>query len=156
MHEHTLKRRIVTTLLALGPVVGGGAAIISNLIDRVDVRHQQLAYDAAERLAAAELLASAQQERSSNTRGYLLTGDPVFLERRLSARQEFATELEQLRRRGADEAALGSLNALVTRLGEHSDRAVALWPKDPARAVRVWHQEVRPIQERVSSDLTPT
>lgn len=155
MHEHVraLKRRIVTTLIGLGLVVGAGAAGISSLIDTIDVRHQQVAYQAAERMAAAELLASAQQERSSNARGYLLTGDPGFLEKRRSARQEFALELDHLERLGGDDAQLANLRALVTRLGESSDRALAVWPQDPARAVRMWDQEVRPIQERVSSDL---
>jgi CHASE3 domain sensor protein len=75
-HVRALKRRFVATLLGLGLVVGVGAAVIATLIDTIDVRHQQVAYEAAERMAAAELLASAQQERSSNTRGYLLTGTP--------------------------------------------------------------------------------
>jgi diguanylate cyclase (GGDEF)-like protein len=155
MHEHVrvLKRRIITTLLCLGLVVGVGAAVISSLIDTIDVRHQQVAYQAAERMAAAELLASAQQERSSSARGYLLTGDPAFLERRRSARQEFAAELDRLGRLGGDEPQLARLRELVTRLGESSDRALALWPQDSASAVRLWDQEARPIQERVAGEL---
>src|SRR5688572_30055823 len=155
MHEpvRVLKRRIITTLLVLGLVVGAGASAIASLIDTIDVRHQHVAYQAAERLAAAELLASAQQERSSNARGYLLTGDPSFLEKRRSARQEFALQLERLEQLAGDQAELRNVRALVTRLSESSDRALALWPRDASAAIHLWDQEVRPIQERVSSDL---
>jgi len=155
MHEHArvFQRRVITTLVGLSLIVGAGAAVMLHLIETTDVKHQQVAYTAAERMAAAETLAGAQQERSSNARGYLLTGDPAFLEGRRAARFNFATELDRLHELGSDEAKLDVLRALSARLTASSDRALEFWPQDAAGAVHAWDDEVRPIQERLSAEL---
>ena len=152
-YVRVLKRRVRVTLACLGLVVAAAALMIVNLIASLDVRHQQVAYQAAERLAAAEMLASAQQERSSNARGYLLTGDAAFLERRRSARLGFAAELERLHQLGGDEAEIATIVALATRLTASSDRALDTWPQDRALAVQLWDRESRPIQEQLAHEL---
>jgi diguanylate cyclase (GGDEF)-like protein len=148
-----LRRRVLITLGGLVLVLSASAGIVGHLNDAIDVKHQQVAYTAAERMAAAEMLASAQQERSSNARGYLLTGDPAFLERRRSARQEFATELERLRALGGSEQELADIRSLVERLSQASDRALEMWPISSVRAVAMWDHEVRPIQEQLATQL---
>jgi diguanylate cyclase (GGDEF)-like protein/PAS domain S-box-containing protein len=148
-----LRRRVLITLAGLALVITVGAGVALHLIETIDVQHQQVAYSAAERLAASEMLASAQQERSSNARGYLLTGDPAFLERRRMARHEFVRELDRLRELGGNERELKSIRELVGRLSEGSDRALEMWPISSLRAVTMWDHDVRPIQEQLSTKL---
>ena len=148
-----LNRRVITTLIWVALVVVSGALALLHLLDAIDVQQQQLAYESAERMAVAETMASAQQERSANARGYLLTGDPGFLERRRSAREEFAFEVERMRALRGSERQLDMIAALAARLTEGSDRSIALWPMEQASAVAQWDREVRPIQEQLSREL---
>jgi diguanylate cyclase (GGDEF)-like protein/PAS domain S-box-containing protein len=148
-----LRRRVALTLAGLVLVTAGGAAGALLLNERLDVRHQEVAYAAAERMATADRAVAAQQERSASARGYLLTGDPVFLERRKVARDAFLRELDYLATLGRNEPDLAPLHALAARLSQASDLAMHKWREDRDQAIALWDREARPVQEQLTNEM---
>lgn len=151
-----LRRRTLWTaaVLALITLTGGGATVW--LFRAIDDEHQQVAYVAAEELVEAEALGAAMHDRAANTRGYLLSGDPLFLEGRRGAQAEFDRQRDRLRARageGGDTEELARLDALVGRLDVASARALELGRTDRAGAVATWEADVRPLQDAIGREL---
>ncbi len=131
-------------------VLGLTGAVAYDLIRRLRAASDEVSYQHAERVIDADGLAIASFARSANARGYLLSGDPLFLENRLAARTEAGARLEKLRAGGAGVEILDELEALLARLDTASDRSMATYATSKEHARAIWENEARPVQEQLS------
>src|SRR5687767_1016258 len=97
------------------------------LVRELRVANQNVSYDHAERVIDAHGIEIAMFARSASARGYLLSGDALFLENRKAARDRLGALLEDLRERHGDPAKLLAIEQLLGRLDAASDRAIATY-----------------------------
>jgi len=152
----SLQRLTLGGGLALALIVVGGSVLGWRVLDGVDVKHQQLAYGAAQELADVDAMAVALQERSANARGYLLSGDATFLEARQVASDAFDARLAALHTRYAGtptERDLEHMTMLWQRLDTASDRAMAAMDQGRDAAIEVWEHDARPLQGALTAEV---
>jgi PAS domain-containing protein len=128
------------------------ASLVSyRLVRELRATSQNVLYEDAERLRNVEALSIAVYNRSSNARGYLLSGDASFLEACLAARAEIKRRLPRLREiPGPDVASLlEQLDGLYARLDVATTRAIATFPTSPELARSDWEANARPIQLQI-------
>lgn len=138
---------VVVVVLALTAIVTYG------LVQQLRAASQSVSYEHAERVIQADAVEVALFARAANARGYLLSGDPMFLEGRRAARAELGARLEALGERGGDRAAILEIEALLGRLDAASDRAIARHATSKEEARTIWEREARPIQERLAKQV---
>lgn len=118
-------------------------------VEREEGLHERMVYTVGAFEAALERKAGA-------LRGYLITGEPQFLDRASAARRDFRARLDWLRR----VAASGASRALVDRLNASERAYEVAWERHLAggalsRAdnVRFFNEQVTPRHEAVLRDL---
>jgi diguanylate cyclase (GGDEF)-like protein len=134
-------------LAAIVVVLAATALATYALIDQLRAANQSVSYDHAERVIDADGMEIAMFARSANARGYLLSGDALFLENRRAARSELSARIANLRKRNVDAAMLVEIEHLLARLDVASDRAVATYAASDAEARNIWEREARPVQD---------
>ncbi|MBA3541252.1 MAG: diguanylate cyclase [Deltaproteobacteria bacterium] len=154
--EADLRRWFIIIVSVVVLVLGVGGAVTYVLVGHLRGANQAVIYERAEELQDAEALGIAIYTRSASARGYLLSGDPAFLEERAAARAEIEVRLGRSRTRVRDVTAsdLTAMEALLKRLDVTSDRAVAAVPSSRQTAQAIWVQEARPIQDQIESRMT--
>ncbi len=135
---------VVVLVLALTAVVTYG------LIREMRAANRAVSYEHADRVVNADRMESAMFARSANARGYLLSGDPLFLEYRRVAREELDARIQSLRAQQVDATVLREVAALLARLDIGSDRAIAAYGASKEQARQIWEAEARPIQDQLT------
>ncbi|MBA2542024.1 MAG: diguanylate cyclase [Deltaproteobacteria bacterium] len=110
---------------------------------------QAVSYEHAERVMDADGVEIAANARSASMRGYLLSGDALFLEHRSAARRELQHRMAALGARGLARATQTEIEDLLHRLDVAGDRSVAAFIADPQQARSIWETEARPVQEQL-------
>jgi diguanylate cyclase (GGDEF)-like protein len=123
------------------------------LIAQLRTADQSVSYEHAERVIDADGMEIAMFARSANARGYLLSGDALFLENRRAARSELSARLKNLRIRNVDTAMLVEVERLLARLDIASDRAIATYAASTEQARHIWESEARPVQDLVAKQI---
>lgn len=88
------QRVLLATVVSI--LVGTGV-VAYVLVRQLRDANQSVSYEHAERVIDADGMETAFFERSAAARGYLLSGDPLFLENRTTATAAFARRFESLR-----------------------------------------------------------
>ncbi len=150
-----LRRWQRVLLLIIGSVLAVTGVVTYALIAQLGAANQNVSYAHAERVIDADGAQIASFARSANARGYLLTGDRVFLENRLAARTDLNRRLDGLESHPGVEhtQALADIRGLVVRLDATSDRAIAAYPSSPDDARKIWESEARPIQDQLATQV---
>jgi len=136
-------------------VLAGAGALAINLIDELRTTQARVIYERATELRNTEALGLAIFTRSSNARGYLLTGQQHFLEARAAARDQIQERLPRVLAAARGDVArnVQSINALYDRLDVASDRAIAAFRDTPELAREQWTREVSPIQNQIENEF---
>lgn len=148
-----LQRRQRILLVVVALVLALTAIVTYGLVQQLRAASQSVSYEHAERVSHADGVEVALFARAANARGYLLSGDPLFLEGRKAARAKLGERLEELRAGGGDRAAIREIEALLGRLDAASDRAIARYATSKEEARATWEHEARPLQEQLAKQV---
>lgn len=124
-----------------------GAAALFLVLELVDEARGGPTGAAARQLGAAEHIEQEMHERAAELRGYLLTGDPEFLEHRARVGDQIAARLAALRAGGLAAPALDRLQATLAGLDTAASRAIAMRGVDRDAATQLWQTGVLAIQQ---------
>jgi diguanylate cyclase (GGDEF)-like protein len=141
------------TLLAIIVVVLASTGVVTyRLIHQLRAANQSVSYAHAERVIATDGLETAVLGRSASARGYLLSGDPVFLDQRQAMRAELQRLLPELHAHGVTE----STDIEVRRDDEVVPLHVVAAPVHDARGDLMYavagFQDVRELQRLAMRD----
>lgn len=138
-------------LLAVVVAVLAGTGVVTFwLISELRAAGRNVSYAHAERVIDAGAVEVALFARSANARGFLLSGDPLFLEHRAAAMAQLEGRLHALQGR-SDAQTLANIRALIGRLNTTSDRAITRYAISPEEARKLWENEARPVQEQLAT-----
>ena len=111
------QRILLATVVSI--LVGTGI-VAYVLVRELRDANQSVSYEHAESVIDADGMETAFFERSAAARGYLLSGDPLFLENRTAATAAFARRLASLRTSRVDAESLDAIEELLGRLEPRS------------------------------------
>ncbi len=144
-----LQRWQRTLLLVVVAVLACTGLVTFWLIGELRAASRNVSYAHAERVIDADGVEIALFARSASARGFLLSGDPLFLEHRVAAKAELARRLDALQGQ-SDAHSLANIRALVGRLDATSDRAITRYSSAPDEARKIWENEARPVQDQLA------
>ncbi|MEJ7596388.1 MAG: diguanylate cyclase [Kofleriaceae bacterium] len=148
-----LRRWQAILLLLLVGVLAVTAIVTVRLVGQLRAASQAVSYSHAERVIDADGVEIALFTRSAGTRGYLLTGDRLFLEDRINARRTLLRRLASLQARRVDGHRLDAIRQLIGRLDVASDRAISSYAQSRDTAREIWERDVRPIQAQLVREV---
>ncbi len=144
-----LQRWQRTLLVVVVAVLTCTGVVTFWLIGEMRAASHNVSYAHAERVIDAHGVEIALFARTASARGFLLSGDPLFLEQRSAAKAELVRRLHALQRQ-SDPQTLANVRALVSRLDTTSDRALTRFTSSPEEARKIWENEVRPVQDQLA------
>lgn len=144
-------QRILLSIIVVALAVTG--LVTYGLIGQLRAANQSVSYTHAERVIDAGSVEIAVFARSASARGYLLSGDAVFLESRRAAKAELERRLDGLKAHNVNAQTLGDIRALVERLGSTSDRAITAYTTSREEGRRIWEHEARPVQDQLAKQV---
>src|SRR5687767_507934 len=135
--QRVLLSSVVAVLVCTGIVAYG-------LITQMRAASHNVSYAHAERVIDVGGVEIALFARSAGARGFLLSGDPLFLESRAAAKADLERRLDALRIHDVDARTLADIDVLVGRLDTASDRAISTYTTSSGEARKIWESEARP------------
>lgn len=141
-------QRILLSIIVVTLAVTGLATFA--LVGQMRAANQSISYEHAERVIDADGVEIAVFARFASGRGYLLSGDAVFLETRDAAKAEMERRLDSLEAHNFDAHAIADIRALIGRLDSASGRAIVAYATSPTEGREIWEQQARPIQDQLA------
>ena len=118
----TLRARIVGLLVVLATILVGSAVTVARALASFEDQRQQVVSTLQPAVGNARDLLTALVNQETGERGYVITGDPLFLDPYRKGQQAARTEIRQVRREFAGDREIG-------RALSHIEAAVARWQR---------------------------
>jgi CHASE3 domain sensor protein len=142
----TLRARIVGLLVALAAILVGSAVTVARALTDFDQERQVLATQLQPAVGDARDLLTALVNQETGERGYVITGDPLFLEPYRRGQQAARSEVRQLHRAFPGDTEIG---LALTRV----EAAIARWERVAAEPeIEATRSGDRAQAERLVSD----
>ncbi len=144
-------QRIVLSIVVLALMVTG--VLSYSLIQEMRAANQDVSYSRAERVIDVDGIEIAVFSRSVNMRGFLLTGDPLFLENRKTTKIELDRHVADLVAQQGATQKITDVTSMIARLDTASDRAIVAYKSSPEQARRIWETDARLVMEQLTKQV---
>ena len=111
----TLRARIVGLLVVLATILVGSAVTVARALASFEDQRQQVVSTLQPAVGNARDLLTALVNQETGERGYVITGDPLFLDPYRKGQQAARTEIRQVRREFAGDREIGRARRILMR-----------------------------------------